>query len=498
MSKPHRATPKCLLWQQHRGRRVQNFALFAMLSFFFGCVPLAQMTGPDSAAADSDGPAIALLAATGGGSADGSSPGGSIGSAGGVATNTLQLGAPGAGSTTTGEAVIVDSAGNIFVGGHTNGNLGGVARTGLIDLYLTKYNSSGNRLFTRLLGTPGKPSYGTALATDSSDNVYITGHTLGSLDGQIQLGTWDMYLVKYDNAGHKQWTRQLGAVGSTTTARSIAIESGTDNIYVAGFTRGQLSGEMRTGKQDMFLIKFDASGHRIWTRLLGAPGSFTWAQNVALDSSGNPYITGYTSGGLDGNTQIGTLDIFIAKYDGAGNRLFTKQLGAPGKTVWPQGLAVDGSGNSYITGYTSADLDGNLRAGFQDMFLTAYDSSGTKRFTKMFGVAGASVQGLGAICDSAGQVYITGYTNAGLDGNLLAGTADAYLAKYDGSGTRLFVRQIGVAGAGTNGRSLAVAPGGLLDQILLVGNTSGGLDGNALMGGQDFFVARYDANGIKQ
>ena len=100
--------------------------------------------------------------------------------------------------------------------------------------------------------------------------------------------------------------------------------------------------------------------------------------DVTTDSSGNIYVTGYTRGGLDGNTNSGNEDIFLVKYDSSGTKQWTKQLGTS-EEERGYGVTKDTSDNIYVTGSTGGDLDGNTNSGETDIFLVKYDSSGTKQ-----------------------------------------------------------------------------------------------------------------------
>ena len=103
-----------------------------------------------------------------------------------------------------------------------------------------------------------------------------------------------------------------------------------------------------------------------------------YANGVATDSSGNVYVTGGTKGGLDGNTSAGDTDLFVVKYNTSGTKQWTKQLGTSAFDV-AFGVATDSSGNVYVTGYTKGGLDGNTSAGDRDLFVVKYNSSGTKQ-----------------------------------------------------------------------------------------------------------------------
>ena len=101
------------------------------------------------------------------------------------------------------------------------------------------------------------------------------------------------------------------------------------------------------------------------------------AYGVATDSSGNVYVTGRTEGGLGGNSSAGDYDLFVVKYNSSGTKQWTKQLGTSGNDI-AYGVATDSSGNVYVSGETQGVLDGNSHAGGSDLFVVKYNSSGTK------------------------------------------------------------------------------------------------------------------------
>ena len=94
---------------------------------------------------------------------------------------------------------------------------------------------------------------------------------------------------------------------------------------------------------------------------------------MSVDGSSNAYVTGITMGNMDGNTNTGRSDIFLTKYDTDGTKLWTEQLGTT-RYEYSFGVSVDGSSNAYVTGYTQGNLNGNTNAGGRDMFLTKISS----------------------------------------------------------------------------------------------------------------------------
>ena len=113
--------------------------------------------------------------------------------------------------------------------------------------------------------------------------------------------------------------------------------------------------------------KYATNGNKLWTKLLGTSG-YDAGSGIDVDTSGNFYISGNTKGDLDGNTNAGDYDTLVSKYDKNGNRLWTKLLGSSGSESGEE-IALDTSGNAYITGQTSGDLDGNTNAGGYDIFI---------------------------------------------------------------------------------------------------------------------------------
>jgi hypothetical protein len=405
--------------------------------------------------------------------------------------STVQLGSPVA--QTNLEDIAIDSANNVYAVGFTNGDLDGQTRTGLIDMYITKYNSVGAKQFTRTLGAVWGASLRTAhahaVAIDSNDNAYVVGITTGSFDGNNVLGTVSMFLVKFDSNGNKIFSKTFGA-SAYTYPTEITIDA-SDNIYVAGYEDGYFGGSP-IGNKDLFLAKFDTDGNLDFVKKLGETGDIVMPKSIASDASGNVYVSGFSTANLNGETLIGSADVFVIKFDATGNVLFTRFFGAPGAVFVNGDMTVDASGNSYITGYTNETIDSVAPTGLLDTFLVIYDSVGTKISTKMYGEPGAYVQGMAVKTDSIGNVYITGITSIGLGNNPLTGVNDAFLIKYDSSGVGEFASQLGASGGMASGRAIEIDSA---DNIFISGNTDRGLDGNSLTGSQDFFISKYDSSG---
>ena len=139
--------------------------------------------------------------------------------------------------------------------------------------------------------------YGIRITTGTKD---ISGNSLGN--------EWTTSIGFQTTS---PWTKQPGT-WSSDHGNGVTTDS-SDNIYVTGSTEGGLDGNINIGKRDIFLIKYNSSGTKQWTKQQGTSSNDS-GRDVTTDSSGNIYVTGYTNGGLDGNTNSGSYDIFIVKY----------------------------------------------------------------------------------------------------------------------------------------------------------------------------------------
>lgn len=406
---------------------------------------------------------------------------------------TKQMGVTSA--STEAQAVATDASGNTLVAGYTSGALDGNTRTGIQDLFLTKYDRSGAKYFTQQLGVNNKLTQALGVTADSSGNIYVAGYTTGALDGQTFTGNDDAFVTQYDATGAKKFTRLIGVSSKSVYANQVVTDP-SGNVYLAGDTSGALPGNTQMGTKDFFIAKYDSSGNPGFIAQLGVTGTNTVANGIASDSSGNLYVTGTTTGGLDGNTLTGTQDVFLTKYDSSGNRLFTKQLGVASHSTTANAVATDPFGYVYISGFTNGGLDGNTLTGTNDFFVTKYDSSGTKIITHQLGVASKDTYSFGVSTDANGNLYVGGYTTGGLDGNTLTADQGLFLTKYNEVGQKLFTKELGPASSakvwGTGG--IATDPFGF---IYIAGYTNGNMDGNTLTGTQDFVVVKYDGSGDK-
>ncbi len=324
------------------------------------------------------------------------------------------------------QGVAVDNGGNVYLAGRTQYNPDNTDDM-TSNLLLEKYDGSGNGQWYLILGADGDTG-ANAVAADNSGNIYVAGYTYGSIDGNPGAGGEDLFVAKVDGGGNVLWARQLGTPASDY-AIGVAVDN-VGNVYVAGSTLGGLDGYASAGRSDLFLVKYDAGGNKAWTRQLGT-SSDDCATGVCTDGAGNVVVSGYTYGNLDGNTNAGNIDLFVVKYDSAGNKSWSRQMGTP---TWDyaNAVAADRDGNIYVGGESYGGLDGNTNAGSWDLVLVKFDAAGTRQWTRQYGTAnGESVNGV--VTDGTGNIYAVGAT-ADAAG---AGDMHSLIVKYNSAGARM-------------------------------------------------------------
>jgi uncharacterized delta-60 repeat protein len=274
-----------------------------------------------------------------------------------------------------GEDVAIDSSGNVYVCGTQYG-------TGH-NFQIAKYNSTGTLLWQKTMSTV---YYASSITVDSNDNVYVAGTVI--------IGTDEAYVIKLDSSGNIQWQRVLGGTQSQQ-AVSIKVDS-SGNIYIVGYASNASSG------YDLFIAKYDASGTLQWQRLLGLFGAaFHFGYDLALDSSGNPHICGI-------ETVSGNYRMLVAKYDTSGVFQWQRRLTGSGTNDRGNGVAVSSSGDVYVCGYTIPS--GLVTA---NSVIAKYSSSGTLQWQRTLGIGDPKQDYFNSVTvDSNGDVFVGGQTNA--------------------------------------------------------------------------------------
>ena len=221
--------------------------------------------------------------------------------------------------------VAVDGAGNIIVAGRVQvppssmedpsqqDNLleeRGVTPPGS-EAWVVKFSPDGTELWSVRFGSPGYTE-AADVAVDTSGNVIVVGHIIGTLPGQTRAGYDDAFVRKLNPAGEELWTSQFG---STTYSGALAVTTdASGDILVTGSALGALPGQTRIGLSDAFVRKLSPAGVELWTIQFGSLQADA-ATAVAVDGQGRIIVVGETYGAMPGQTQAGLGDTFVVRLE---------------------------------------------------------------------------------------------------------------------------------------------------------------------------------------
>jgi hypothetical protein len=367
----------------------------------------------------------------------------------------------GGGSTDEGKAIAVDSSGNTYVTGAFNSTATfgefSLVSSGSSDIFIAKIDPNGNYLWATRAGGSGTDS-GYGIATDSSGNCYVTGAfsstaTFGETT-LISSAGFEIFTAKLSANGNFLWAQRGGGNGNDY-GRAIATDS-SGNCYVTGYIQyGVTFGAISftgLGAFEVFIAKLDTDGNYLWAIPAGG-GSTDYAWGIASDSSGNIYVTGYFNGtatfGTTSLTSVGSSDVFVAKLDTDGNWLWAKKAGGSSLDV-SMAIAIDSSGNSYITGSFWSDFTFGTTSfigmGGYNSFIAKLDPDGNYLWAKQAG-GDDTDRGYGIATNSNGDCYVTGiFASISTFGSTILtsnGNSDIFIAKLDTYGNWIWVKQIG-------------------------------------------------------
>ncbi len=360
--------------------------------------------------------------------------------------------------------IAVDSSGNAYVTGFTlspdfptvnplqatyAGSLSGDSYD-VGDVVITKLNATGSALvYSTYLGGSGNDT-GYGIAVDSSGNAYVTGYTtspdfptVNPLQATLIEGS-DAFVAKLNTTGSALvYSTYLGG-SPFDTGYGIAADS-SGNAYVTGQTYSTdfptvnpLQATLQ-GNSNAFVTKLNAVGSAVYSTYLGGGGDR--GNGIAVDSFGNAYVVGSTISSdfptvnpLQATNLGGTVTVFVAKLNATGSALvYSTYLGGSMRD-YGNGIAVDSSGNAYVTGETfSTDFPtvnpiqatcGAPHLGCDDAFVAKLNAAGSALVYSTFlggtsangggnpGLGGnASInEGAGIAVDSSGIAYVTGST----------------------------------------------------------------------------------------
>ena len=386
-------------------------------------------------------------------------------------------------------------------------DLGGGALTsaGLGDVLLAKFDLDGNHLWSHSFGDPDEQN-GWCVAADPDGSLLVTGPFLGTIDlgGGVltSAGNRDIYLAKFDSDGNHIWSQSFGDP-ETQGSRSVIVDQAGSIVLVGNF-RGSIDfgGGVLTssGRTDVFVAKLDGDGNHLWSQGFGDV-RVERGKCVAVDSDRNVHITGYFERNVNfGGGQLqsaGAEDAYLAKFDPDGVHLWSQSFG-DSVSQWGESVATDDDGHVFLAGYFSGSVEFGsgvlVSAGEDDAYLAKFDPAGSCLWSQRFGDAEVQ-RGSSTAIDGDGNAVLAGYFSGSVDfggGGLASeGEEDAYLAKFDPAGNYLWSQRFGDS-EGQLAESVAADVNG---DVLLAGYFLGSIDfggGDLVCAGmQDIFLAKF-------
>jgi len=392
----------------------------------------------------------------------------------------------------------IDANGDIYISGSYLSNSITFGATTLIntdttgntcDFFVVKYDAAGNVIWAKGEGG-AKNDFAMGIATDVFGNVYVTGSyssetiTIGIItltnSDTTNNSRHDMFLIKYNPLGNVQWVKTSSNNNFWDIGNSVSTDA-LGNVFVTGaYQFGMVLGTVTLPSYygwHVFTAKYDSSGNVLWART-GIPnfGDADLGTSVAVDNSGNAYVTGYFNASnlhfgeftltrVD-STSFGN-DIFVVKYDGSGNVLWAKSAGGIGVSGYQRSTSIttDNANNCYVVGYflpasiqfgNYTLLNEDSTGSGHDIFIAKYDPSGNVLWAKRAGGEGNDDGANSVATDASGNVFLGGYynsssilfgTNILTNSNTTGDNYDSYLAKYDTFGNAQWAIGIGDVGS---------------------------------------------------
>ena len=359
--------------------------------------------------------------------------------------------------------IAVDSNGNVYVAG-------GIYRgTSGFNMALIKYDATGAQQWMREFNGIGDDlDDPTAIALDASGNIFVTGY---SFRGPALLN-YEIVTIKYNPNGDSLWVRRYNGTGTRDDrAFALAVDS-AGNAYVGGYINNVSLSNVYG--EDYITIKYSPDGTQLWA----APVELVWGSVTALavDPNGIVYVTGV---GYDPSST--SSEYITVKYGSIGNVIWLDRFDGPGTgSDEAKGIALDDSGNVYITGVSAGSN------GYYDYVTIKYNEAGVEQWVRRYdGPVSEDDKAIGIVVDDSQNVYVTG-TASVVSGSFVK---DFATIKYNRDGDTLWVK-------------LYNGPGNSLDEpVDLAIDTDAGIYvtgrsiGTGFSGYPDYATIKYGADG---
>ncbi len=365
-----------------------------------------------------------------------------------------------------------DELGNIYATGTTYGSFDNYETNSSLDFFISEISTDGEGLQTKQFGT-NAADFVNDLALDGLGNVFVVGETWGVFPGENGYGSIDCFVSKNGDS----WIRQFGT-NSSDFANGITTDN-YGNVYVVGYTHGGFAGQQDLGAEDCFISKFNSEGILNWTKQFGT-NEIDSASDVAIDSSGNICVVGCTYGVFYNQANYGGADLFVGKFDSAGNELWIKQFGTNEEDA-ATCMTTDIFGNIYVAGGTQGVFISQIGHGESDAFVLKVTSEGNIAWSNQFGTEAYDyIDCSGLTTDNTEYIYSAAMTDA----YQTNGLSDILISRLDFDGN-LQVMQMNIT---QNSRC-----GGIyvdfLSNIYIAGGTHGAFPGQTNFGKEDCFIS---------
>lgn len=385
------------------------------------------------------------------------------------------------------EYMVMDSKGNLYIVGRTEGDLSGQGAFGGRDMFIAKISINGNLLWIKQLGTDQSDSL-RSVVLDEADNIWAVGDSRGNMGDAGNNGGSDVVVIKLNSDGELLTTKQFGT-SSSEYGMGITIDN-SSNFWVTGYTYGTFSSNVSRGGTDGYLAKLNASGDVISVKQFGTTNN-DQPYKVRMDNNGSIIVAGLIGSGLmDNETFLYEQNYLLLTKLGASGDIVWSKTTASSEQEWASDLKIDQNNNIYIIGGSTLNLGLSRDSGDRDIFFSKYDPDGNELWTRSLGTLGVN-GGSKLHIDQNGSIHFAGYSESNFNHHVNMGGRDILSAKYSSMDELIWYRQAGTT-TDDNGRAIWVDR---LGNVYVAGTTQGNLDSNTGQGGDDVFLIRYESTG---
>lgn len=360
----------------------------------------------------------------------------------------------------------IDVNGNVYVSGASQVP----PYTPLIYKITTiKYSPSGVQQWIATYDSISNASFKSiAMKVDASSNVYVTGSVINNQFNP----TTDIIVLKYDSTGTLLWASMYAyPYGKSDEPKAIALDQ-SGNVYVTGFVSDSSTVSYTGISKEFVTLKFNSAGIQQWVKHYSDNAKLDdIANDISVDNSGNVYVTGFSW------NSISSRDIVTIKYNSNGVQQWLKKYDG-GNDDFANKLALDNLNNIYVTG-SSKYLTS------EDYITIKYDNSGAQQWIAFYNGTGNSTDIAKDIAiDNNGQIIVTGSSTSSVTG------LDYATVKYDSNGNQLWVATYNGTGNGADDASSLSLD--VLGNIYITGQSAG------ISTGIDYATVKYAISGIEQ